>query len=231
MIKDNISRIYGQIEAICSKLGKDPSKIVLVGVTKFADVDQINEAIAAGLTHIGENKVQEAKRKFSLIENDSNVTRHMIGHLQTNKVKQALKIFDLIQSVDSFKLAEEIQRQAKSLQRNIDVLIQVNTSGEEQKFGIKRNEALNFIEEVANFKNIFVRGLMTMAPLTDSKDIIRRCFRDLRVLFDQISDKFVNDEHIEMKHLSMGMSADYEIALEEGSNMVRIGSAIFQGNR
>lgn len=229
MIRDNIARIRGHIEAVCRRVGRDPREITFVGVTKFAGVPQIKEAVKSGLTHIGENKVQEARKKFSALGDCGvKVTRHMIGHLQTNKVKHALEIFDLIQSVDSVKLAAAIEAQAAKANKNIDVLVQVNTAGEEQKFGAAPSEVAALIEEVIKLKHIRLLGLMTIAPLTQDREIIRRCFRDLRRLNDRISERFPAGERLEMKYLSMGMTADYEIALEEGANMVRIGRAIFQ---
>ena len=225
MIEDNISEILGKITTICRRIGRDPATITLVGVTKFADILKINEALKSGLEHIGENKVQEARKKFALLkDSDRKMTWHMIGHLQTNKVKHALDCFDLIQSVDSLKLAIELEVQAAKQNKNIDILLQVNTAGEEQKFGCEPSEVNAFVSEIFQFKHVRLRGLMTIAPLVEDKDIIRQCFRDLRVLRDQINRKF----QIQLKYLSMGMTDDYEIALEEGSNMVRIGRAIFK---
>lgn len=229
MIQDNISRIRSQIEAVCQRIGRDLGEITFIGVTKFADIPQIKEAIQFGLTHIGENKVQEALRKFPALEDSAvKVTRHMIGHLQTNKVKHALEIFDLIQSVDSFKLAAAIEKQAEILNKNSDILVQVNTAGEDQKFGAEPSEAIALIEEIAKLKHIRLLGLMTIAPYEVDEKITRKCFRDLRFLRDQINERFSFADNIEMKYLSMGMTADYAIALEEGSNMVRVGRAIFQ---
>jgi len=225
MIGDNISGILDKITAICQRIGRDSGEIVLVGVTKFADASQINEAIQSGLKHIGENKVQEAQKKFSLIKDSGlKVTRHMIGHLQTNKVKHALESFDLIQSVDSLKLAATLEVQAAKLNKNIDILLQVNTAGEEQKYGCEPSETVDFVSEIFKLKHIRLRGLMTIAPMVQDKDIVRQCFKDLCILRDQINKKF----QIQLKYLSMGMTNDYEIALEEGSNMIRIGRAIFQ---
>ena len=225
MIQDNIAGILDKITVVCQRIGRDPGEIVLVGVTKFADASQINEAIQSGLRHIGENKVQEAQKKFSLIkDHDFKVTRHMIGHLQTNKVKHAIESFDLIQSVDSLKLATALEVQATRQNKNIDILLQVNTAGEEKKFGCEPSAVIAFVSEIFKLEHVRLRGLMTIAPLVQDKDIVRQCFRDLRILRDQINKKF----QIELKCLSMGMTDDYEIALEEGSNMIRIGRAIFQ---
>jgi len=228
MIQDNISRILDKITAVCQKIGRDPDEITLVGVTKFADIAKINEALKSGLRHIGENKVQEAQKKFALLEDpDFKVTRHMIGHLQTNKVKHALDCFDLIQSVDTLKLATALQGQALKQDKNINILLQVNTAGEEQKFGLEPSKVVVIVEEIVKLKHVRLMGLMTMAPYAQDAEVARKCFRDLRLLSDRIHEQFSGDD-LEMKYLSMGMTDDYEIALEEGSNMVRIGRAIFQ---
>ena len=229
MIQDNIVRIFSQIEAVCHETGRVSSEITVVGVTKFVDVPQIQEAIEAGLKHIGESKVQEARKKFPGLGNsDIKVTRHMIGHLQTNKVKSALEVFDCIQSVDSLKLAVAIEEQAAKRNRSIDILIQVNTTGEQQKFGIAPSGVFAFIEQVIGLKHVRLQGLMTVAPLVEDKEVVRKCFRDLRLLRDGIVNKFSGDDRVVMTYLSMGMTGDYAIALEEGANMVRIGRAIFQ---
>lgn len=229
MIQENLSLVRDHIAAVCGRLGRDPKDITLVGATKYAGALQIQEAVAAGLHHIGENRVQDAQKKF--LELDAlNVrpVKHMIGHLQTNKVKEAVALFDFIQSVDSVKLAGEIEKQAAKINKNITVLVEVNTSGEEQKFGVRPDEVPGLVREISRCPHLRLRGLMTMAPLTEKQGIIRRCFRDLRELFDAVEEDFADHERVEMKYLSMGMSSDYELALEEGANMVRIGSAIFK---
>ena len=228
MVKDNISRLKSDISLICQRLGRDSKEITIVCVTKFATVSMIEEALKSGMSHIGENKVQEALKKYSNWVASAKITRHMVGHLQTNKVKDALKIFDVIQSVDSFHLAKEIEKAAAKLNRRIDILIQVNTAKEAQKFGASQDEALPLIREVLKFEHLHVLGLMAVAPLTDKSDIVRNCFRRLRQLRDKAINEFSGQKNIKMKFLSMGMSSDYKIALEEGSNMVRIGSAIFK---
>ena len=229
MIKDNISNLNIRIASVCKKSGINPDEIVLVGVTKYSSLDQAKEGIEAGLKHLGENYVKDAREKFLQLGClEEKITKHMIGHLQSNKVKPAVETFDLIQSLDSLKIGLEIQKHAQSLGKVMDVLIQVNISGEEQKSGIEKDQVLDLIKEMLELKNVSIRGLMTIAPFTEDKDIIRKCFKDLRVLRDQINEKYLRDERLEMKYLSMGMSADYEIAIEEGSNMLRIGSAIFK---
>jgi len=226
MIKDNLAHILENVASICARIKRDPSEITLIGVTKYSPVDQINEAIEAGLAYVGENRVQDAEQKFPLLK--PGVIKHMIGHLQSNKVKLAVELFDLIESVDSLKLAQEIDKQAAQRNKVMDVLIQVNVSGEEQKFGVEKTGALQLIEAISKLNSIRVLGLMTMAPLTDNTNIIRKCFKDLKDLLDQIKDNMPDLDNVQMKYLSMGMSSDYEIALEEGANMIRIGSAIFK---
>ncbi|OGX38192.1 MAG: YggS family pyridoxal phosphate enzyme [Omnitrophica WOR_2 bacterium RIFCSPHIGHO2_02_FULL_50_17] len=228
MIRENFSRVSGHIASVCQRLGRDPVEIILVGATKYAEAPQIKEALEAGLKHIGENRVQEAQKKFAALDGfHVRAVRHMIGHLQTNKVRQAIELFDLIQSVDSIKLAEEIEKQAAKLNKDITILVEVNTSGEEQKFGAKPDEVPALIQNISRCPHIRLHGLMTMAPLTEDKGMIRQCFRDLRELSDAVEENFAGHERIEMKYLSMGMTSDYEIALEEGADMLRIGRAIF----
>jgi len=229
MIKDNIDKINKKIRAVCSRINCNPEEIVLVGISKYADVSLINEALTAGLTHIGENRVQDAKQKFSEIIFGKSVVRHMVGHLQTNKVKTAVEIFDLIESVDSIKLAMEIQKQAERLGKKMPVLAQVNMSGEEQKSGMAPEEVDEFIKQVRKFSHVYLQGLMTIGPLTEDRNVVRDCFRKLKKMFDQIKNQYHSDHQLEMKYLSMGMSGDFEMAIEEGANMVRIGRAIFHG--
>lgn len=225
MIKEHLARISEEISQVCQKIGKSPQEITLVGVTKFAPSEKIQEAVSAGLKHIAENKVQEADKKFPQF---NGVTKHIIGHLQTNKVKAALKLVDLIQSVDSLKLALEIEKEAGKLEKTADILVQVNTAGEEQKSGIPPSQAISLLENIAGCEHIRVLGLMTMAPFTEDQAIIRKTFSDLKKIFDEAARHFKGHDRISMKHLSMGMTSDFKIAIEEGSNMVRIGSAIFK---
>ena len=228
MISARISEIQAKISSVCKRLGRNPSEIILIGVTKFAPTEKIKAAIQAGITHIAENKVQEAQKKFpELKKKYPQITCHLIGHLQTNKVKDTLKVCDLIQSVDSLKLAQEIDKQAEKLGRAADILVQVKTSGEEQKFGTDPAEALALVAEIAKLKRIRILGLMTMAPFVDDKNIVRACFKQLREIRDAAAKKFQGLPNVKMQYLSMGMTEDFEIALEEGSNMIRIGRAIF----
>lgn len=220
-IAENIKLIKYRIEQAAKRSGSDPSAIKLVAATKDVPAGLIEEAVKAGITDIGENRVQEAKRKFDALK-DLPVAWHMIGHLQTNKVKQAIEIFSVIQSVDSEKLANEISSRA---QKKIEVMIEVNTSGEAAKFGILPDKAVQLAEHISGLKDLRLTGLMTVGPLTSDESATRKSFRMLAELFNQI--KGLNLPAVELKYLSMGMSQDFETAIEEGSNLVRIGRAIF----
>lgn len=227
-ISDNLASLRNKISQKCEQIGRDPREITLIGVTKYADADSVLAAVEAGLKDIGENRVQEAQRKFPfLAQAGKTVRRHMIGHLQTNKVKDAIEHFDLIQSVDSLKLIDVIEAQAAKAQREVSILLQVNTSGEEQKYGIAPAGVDELLERIVALKHVRLLGLMAIAPLTEDKDIIRRCFADLRLIRDRINKDYQGNACIRMQYLSMGMSDDYQIALEEGANMIRIGRAIF----
>jgi pyridoxal phosphate enzyme (YggS family) len=222
-IKDNIEKIRGEIADVCVRVGRSPEEIELVGVTKFVPLDRIQEAVNAGLTTIGENRVQEAREKVHRITGD--VSWHMLGHLQRNKVKTAVSLFDAVQSVDSVDIAAEIDKRCSQAVKTIDVLVEVTTASEETKFGVDPSEALDLIAEVSEFKSIDVKGLMTIGTFTDDEREIRRCFRQLRELREKA--EALGLAGVGLRYLSMGMSADFTVAIEEGSNMVRIGTAIF----
>lgn len=206
--------------------GRENEDVKLIAVTKTIDIDRIKEAISAGAHNIGENKVQELEEKYDIIGNE--VSYNMIGHLQTNKVRNIIGKTSLIHSLDRMSLAKELDKRSKANNIITDVLIQVNVAQEESKYGFKVEEVLPFIEEILKFDNIKVRGLMTMAPFTKDEVILRKVFRRLFELKQDIANK--NYENLTMDYLSMGMTNDYEIAIEEGSNMIRVGSGIF-GNR
>lgn len=231
MIADNLAKIRGNIESVCRRCERNPEDITLVGISKYADALQIEKAIAAGLTHIGENRVQEARHKFDQVPSIGKVTRHMVGHLQTNKVKSAVEMFDLIESVDSIRLAQGVQKCADKLDRSVSILAQVNIAGEQQKYGLDSQELPAFLEAVeSDCPRIRLQGLMTIAPLSEEKNIIHECFRGLRELANDMSHAFDRSDRISFDVLSMGMSADYEIAIAEGATMIRIGRAIFHGS-
>ena len=223
-IAANIKGIIHKIKLAAERVGRKEESVELVAVTKTVDVSKIKEAMAAGIKIIGENRVQEAREKFKDIGKE--VEWHLIGHLQTNKVKYIFDIFSLIHSVDSLSLAEEIQKRAENKGLETDILIEVNLSGEKTKFGILPEKAINFVKDISRFKNINIMGLMTIPPFSESPEDSRKYFKMLRMLRDDIQR-----EGIEMKELSMGMSNDFEAAVEEGATMVRIGTAIFGERR
>ena len=223
-IAANIKGIIHKIKLAAERVGRKEESVKLVAVTKTVDVSRIKEAIRAGIKIIGENRVQEAREKFKDIGKE--IEWHLIGHLQTNKVKYIFDIFSLIHSVDSLLLSEEIQRRAENKGLETDVLIEVNLSGEKTKFGILPEKAINFVKDISRFKNINIMGLMTIPPFSESPEDSRKYFKMLRMLRDDIQK-----EGIEMKELSMGMSNDFEVAVEEGATMVRIGTAIFGERR
>lgn len=197
--------------------------VLLVAVTKTHSADEINRAIDAGVTDIGENKVQEILEKYEKVKP---VRWHMIGHLQTNKVKGIIDKVDLIHSVDSMKLAQEIDKRAGQIGKCMDILIQVNASGENSKFGIVPKETKNLIEEIlSTCENISIKGLMFVAPFAENPEDVRKHFREMSKMYDEYGK--IKHPRLEFKYLSMGMSHDYVTAMEEGSNLVRVGSAIF----
>ena len=223
IIKNNLEIINEKIKKAALKVNRKPEEIKLIAVTKTATAEQIKEAINAGVKIIGENRVQDAKEKYQILTAD--IKWHLIGHLQTNKVKYAVEIFDCIHSVDSIKLAQEIDKRSKQFGKKMDVLVEVNVSGEETKYGIKPEEVDPFLKEISEFPGIRVRGLMTIAPIVEDKEEVRPYFRKLRELSEEIKSK--NIENVKMDYLSMGMTEDFEIAIEEGANMVRIGRGMF----
>jgi pyridoxal phosphate enzyme (YggS family) len=222
-VADNLLSVKERIEKAALKAGRAPGEVKLVAVSKTVGVEEIRDAISAGATILGESYVQEAKEKIEEIGHK--VQWHMIGHLQTNKVKQAINLFDMIHSVDRIGLAEEINKRAKQSNKRASVLIQVNISQETTKSGIERDRAISLVSEVANLTNLKVEGLMTMPPYFDDPEDARPYFKSLRELKGEIEKK--RFENISMKELSMGMSNDFEIAIEEGATIVRIGTAIF----
>lgn len=223
IIKNNLEIINEKIKKAALKASRNPKGIKLVAVTKTATIEQIKEAISVGVKIIGENKVQEAKEKYQILSAD--IEWHLVGHLQTNKVKYAIEIFDLIHSVDSIKLAKEIDKRSLQFGMITNVLVEVNVSGEETKYGIKPEEVEPFLKEISEFSRTRVRGLMTIAPMAEDKEEVRPYFRKLRELFEKIKSK--NIKNVKMDYLSMGMTEDFEVAVEEGANMVRIGRGIF----
>ncbi len=223
-IESNLAQIKQNISAACSRVGRDPSEVTILAVTKTIDADRINHAVSLGLTDLGENRVQELLSKYELIHGD--VRWHLIGHLQTNKVKYIADKVCMIHSVESISLAKEIEKQCAKIDKVMDILIEVNVSGEESKSGITPAEALAFTEEVSKFEHIRVKGLMTMAPFDAKNDELHQIFSNLYKISVDISSKKL--DNVSMGCLSMGMTGDYEVAVEEKSTIVRIGTGLFK---
>lgn len=213
IVKQNISRIFAEL----------PADVQMIAAGKSRSIEELKEAVEAGIRIIGENYVQEAERKFKLIGRA--VQWHFIGHLQRNKVKRAIDIFDMIETVDSFDIAWEIDKVCQKKNRVIPVLIEVNCAQEKQKFGVLPEDVEALIKQIRTLKNIKIQGLMTMGPFLDNPEQLRPLFRETRQLFERI--KSFNLPGVEMKYLSMGMSDSYQVAIQEGANLVRIGTAIF----
>lgn len=235
-VKYNIEIIRKRITAARARSACSSSEIAIVCVTKNRSFDEICQALDAGITHIGENRVQEAEGKIGALRGyiqQKNIpcTFYMIGHLQTNKAAKALSMFDMIQSVDSLKLCKKIHDLSQRDGLLSEVLIEVNTSKEATKYGISADELIPFLKKTDEFDLVKVRGLMTMAPFDKNQEAVRSSFRVLRNARDRINalKKKGDMQGVAMDFLSMGMSSDYEIAVQEGANMVRIGSAIFEG--
>lgn len=223
-IKDNVEFVKDRIERAAKIANRDPNDIYLLAVSKDVSTCKVLEAIDAGITCIGENRVQEFLRKYDSI--DRNIHWHLIGSLQTNKVKYIIDKVELIHSLDRISLAREIDKRAGSIGKKVQVLVQVNISRENTKSGIFEEELLPFIKEMVNYPNLQIKGLMAIGPLTHDTKAIRESFRRLRCHFDDLRSRD-DINHIDMRYLSMGMTNDYEIAIEEGANIVRIGRAIF----
>lgn len=215
-----MSSVQDNFQKINKEIGDD---VLLVAVTKTHPADIINEAIDAGATDIGENKAQEIMDKYDQVKP---VRWHMIGHLQTNKVKYIIDKVDMIHSVDSLKLAKEINKRAANHDKIMDVLVQVNSAQEESKFGVTSEETGELIDAIlANCPNVKICGLMCIAPFDENPDNVRKYFAELKKLYDDY--KKIEHDNLDFKYLSMGMSHDYKVAIEEGSNLVRVGTAIF----
>lgn len=223
-IQKNLNIIKEKIHESCLKIGRDPSEITLVAVTKTFPASVVRVAAELGINHVGENKVQEALPKQEEL-NDLPIQWHFIGHLQSNKAKFVVGKFHLIQSVDSLKLAKELQKQAEKREVFQDVLVEVNCSGEPSKFGIDPEDTLNFLEQLASFSRLRIKGLMTIGKLTEDESEIREGFHLLKNLFEKA--KLLDIENMHMEFLSMGMTNDFQLAIEEGSNMIRIGRGLF----
>jgi hypothetical protein len=222
-IYNNLQHVRQEIVRAALKVGRNPQDITLVAVTKTVPAERIEEALQAGVTHIGENRVQEAQQKYPII--GDRTTWHLIGHLQTNKVKYAVPLFHLIHSVDRLSLAEEISRQANKRDMVARVLVQVNIAREDTKFGLDPLETIDFVQHIAKLPGLKVEGLMTIAPYVENPEEVRPVFRGLRQQAEAIRQQNFTD--VSMDILSMGMTGDFVVAIEEGATLVRVGSGIF----
>ena len=222
-IRENIEHINQLKAEAAARSGRTGEDVLLVVVTKLHDVDEINEAIDCGITDIGENKVQEIMDKFDHVKP---VRWHLIGHLQTNKVKYIIDKVSMIHSVDSLRLAQEINKRAQQHNLTMDILIQVNSAEEESKFGIKTEETGQMIQDILDTcENIRIRGLMCIAPFEENPEDARVYFAEVKKLYDEYGK--MEHPHLDFQYLSMGMSGDFHVAIEEGSNLIRVGTSIF----
>lgn len=223
MIKEKIDQVENSIKNACERAGRDAKEVTLIAVSKTKPVSMLEEAYDAGCRHFGENKVQELVDKYEVMPRD--IKWHMIGHLQRNKVKYLVDKVYLIHSVDSVRLAEEISKEAVKKKIRVNILIEVNVSGEESKFGVRPQEAEALITEISNLPGISIKGLMTIAPYVENAEENRQYFEKLRQLSVDIMNK--NIDNVSMDMLSMGMTGDYQVAVEEGATCVRVGTGIF----
>ena len=239
-LAESFRRIQGRIEAACGRAGRDSSEITLLVVTKTVSIDVIKHLVDSGVRHLGESRVQELTKRAAMAHEHlsrrqrdpsagaiSRPTWHMIGHLQRNKVKALLPWVDLIHSVDSLRLAEEIDAQAEKLERTVEVLMEINAGIEAQKCGVPVGAAVHFAEQIESLPRLHLTGLMTMAPLDANIDRIHGCFSRVREVFEEMRREVIRRG--DFRKLSMGMSNDFETAIECGSTIVRIGTALFEG--
>ena len=223
MIRDQLHEVETRIQAACARAGRKREEVTLIAVSKTKPVEVLQEAYDLGVRVFGENKVQELTEKYDALPRD--IRWHMIGHLQTNKVKYIVEKAELIHSVDSLRLAQAIEKEAAKRERTVDILVEVNVAEEESKFGVRVDEVIPFIEKLALFSHIHVCGLMTIAPFVENPEENRPIFKNLHKLSVDIAHK--NIDNVNVNILSMGMTNDYEVAIEEGATMVRVGTGIF----
>lgn len=222
-VKENLETVNRNIDEACKRAGRDRSEVTLIAVSKTKPIEMIQEAIDAGTYVFGENKAQEMKEKYEALP--KNLKWHFIGHLQTNKVKYVVGRAVLIHSIDSIHLAEAVSHESVKKNVQTDILIEVNVAGEESKFGVSPEETPGLVREISKLPNIHIKGLMTIAPYTDDPETSRGIFRDLRKLSVDIAKE--NIDNVSMSVLSMGMTGDYQVAVEEGATYVRVGTGIF----
>jgi pyridoxal phosphate enzyme (YggS family) len=222
-IAENVARVRERMEAAAKRAGRDPGKVRLVAVSKTVDLERVRQAIEAGVDSLGENYVQEAQEKVGALE--KRVSWHFIGHLQSNKARVAARLFDWVHSVDSLKLAEELSRAGQQQNKTLPVLLQVNLGKEETKFGAREEEVYRLLERMGSLPGVSIKGLMAMPPFFENPEESRPYFRALRVIAENVSKRQIPG--VLMEELSMGMSNDFEVAIEEGATLVRVGTAVF----
>lgn len=223
MLEANLKNVEAEIEKACQTAGRERSSVTLIAVSKTKPVEMVKEVYDCGIRDFGENKVQELVNKYDLLPKD--IRWHLIGHLQTNKVKYIIDKAYIIHSVDSLKLAKEISKEAVKHQVNANILIEVNVAQEESKFGVSCGEVVELLEKISTLPNIFVKGLMTVAPYVENAEENRMVFSKLKQLSVDITTK--NIDNVSMDCLSMGMSGDFSVAIEEGAAFIRVGTSIF----
>jgi len=225
LVVENLRTVKREMEAACHAAGRDTDEVKLLLATKTVTLEKLKMAMQAGEVLFGENKAQELRGKFPLMEQYNKVERHFIGHLQTNKVKDVVKYVTMIHSVDRLKLGQALHQQLQKENRTMDILVQINTSYEESKFGAPPETALELVEQLAQFDTLNIRGLMTIGKLNATNEETRHCFRLLKQIQAQIQSR--NFPRVEMDVLSMGMSGDFKVAIEEGATIIRVGTSVF----
>lgn len=227
MISENLQIVEGNIENACQRVGRNKEEVTLIAVSKTKPISMITEAYDNGIINFGENKAQELVSKYEELQDTDykDIDWHMIGHLQRNKVKYIIDKVKLIHSVDSIRLAKQIEKEARKSETSINILIEVNIANDPDKFGFKEEEVYSAVLEISKFQHLNIKGLMTVAPYCENPEDTRKYFRKMKDLFIDIGGK--NVDNVTMDILSMGMTGDYEIAIEEGATMVRVGTGIF----
>lgn len=221
--RKKIANLKENIKNTCKNVGRDPNEVCIVAATKYADAAKVQEVLDCGINHFGENRASDLVEKSENIRGKS--VWHFIGHLQSRKAKLVVPIVEYIHSIDKIKTLNKIAKEAKKIKKVQKVLVEVNISGEESKYGIDEKDVIDFIKEAKEIENTEIKGFMTMAPYTDDFEFIRSIFKKLRLLKEECANKF---KDISFEELSMGMSNDYKIAIEEGATMIRVGSIIFK---
>lgn len=222
-LASSLGAIRSRIEAACHRGGRKPEEVRLIAVSKTVPAERVREAVALGIRDLGENRVQEATEKAAAL--GAGPTWHLLGHLQSNKAKKAVELFSWVHSLDSAEIAGEVAKRSAAIGKTIDALIELNLTGESQKTGLDPARLDETVEAIRNLPGLRLRGLMTMAPFTDDLETVRRCFRELRDTLERTRD--LHNLGPDFRDLSMGMTGDFEIAIEEGSTMIRIGRALF----